>query len=188
MAATFKQASLIIFCTLLPLFLFLLSYKAVLFLTPLSLEQQEVLRGDFSRYSPEEQSHLRDVSRLMQAADYLFYALLLLLSLLFTYHKNDTALVAGMLRYGGIATLAVVGLFLLAVLAGFDSTFTLFHRIFFPQGNWQFPAGSALLATFPEFFFRRMGLMIGLGTAVLGALAAVFPNTKKILQPLTSRR
>jgi uncharacterized membrane protein len=71
--------------------------------------------------------------------------------------------------YGGITTLILLFLFVLGVVMGFDQLFTLFHYIVFPQGNWQFPADSLLIQTFPLAFFRRVSMTIGIMALILGS-------------------
>src|SRR3989338_5239926 len=57
-------------------------------------------------------------------------------------------------------------------LTAFDLAFTLFHNLFFPQGNWTFPSDSLLIRTFPLGFFMGMSykiflLSLGLGMGIL---------------------
>ncbi len=60
----------------------------------------------------------------------------------------------------GIIITTIILLILLTVILNFESIFTLFHTIFFPQGNWQFPQDSFLIQTFPLQFFTKMSLYI----------------------------
>src|SRR5205814_9895795 len=70
---------------------------------------------------------------------------------------------------GSVAGLTIVlgGFFAVA----FDQAFLLFHRIFFPQGNFLFGADSNLLRLFPEGFWFESALVAGL-LMVLSALVA----------------
>jgi integral membrane protein (TIGR01906 family) len=47
-----------------------------------------------------------------------------------------------------------VALFTILCLFSFSSFFVAFHRIFFPQGNWEFPDNSLLIQLFPLTFWK----------------------------------
>jgi len=67
----------------------------------------------------------------------------------------------------GVAAAALGLFFALA----FDTAFTAFHLVFFPQGNWQFSADSNLIRLFPQA--RWFDAAIGAGlTIVAGAVIA----------------
>ncbi len=182
---------LILFTLLLPLLLLLLSYQLTIafyplvpypLLTPLTPHQQntfDFLQGRIEvtaltvPYTPQELSHLHDVQQVMQWADVVFL-LLLLASIALLYHsKTDWK---RYLRWGGITTVAIVSLIILTLLLSFNTVFTLFHLLFFPQGNWIFPADSLLIQTFPLEFFVRMGMIIFGGALGLGILMMCLPT------------
>ena len=102
---------LIIFCILLPIFLILFSYKTTLFFTDLNYNQQNTI--DFLNdkekltldYTETELSHLNDVKNLMKNVDFLFYILLLILTLIITYQKNKKEELRKLFKYGGITTI-----------------------------------------------------------------------------------
>jgi uncharacterized membrane protein len=48
----------------------------------------------------------------------------------------------------------------------FDPLFELFHRVFFPGGNWEFPADSNMIRLYPYAFWQ-------LTAAALGALCVI---------------
>jgi integral membrane protein (TIGR01906 family) len=50
----------------------------------------------------------------------------------------------------------------------FDWFFTTFHQIFFPQGNWEFPAGDHMITLFPGGFWWDATLLVGLVILGLG--------------------
>ena len=124
-----KKAALIVFCVLLPLFLLLFSYKATLFFTDLTVEQRAVFDflegnkgvGSLEGYTEPELSHLEDVQRVMMYAEAVFYALLLIISLVFTYYRKDKQFTSRLLRYGGIATVLLLVVLLIAVAVSFTS-------------------------------------------------------------------
>ncbi len=154
-----RKIVLVLFCIAFPLFLLLLSYSLVLFFTDMMPQQKEVFlfldnKGTlFSGFTPDEVSHLLDVKKIMNLADYIFYGLLLLITAALTYYKKDSKFVLKLLKSGGISTgIFILGLLLLSFFF-FDAVFALFHQLFFPQGNWIFPADSLLIQTFPIIFF-----------------------------------
>jgi len=164
----------VLFCLIFPFLVLLLSYSITLSLLPLTPAQHNTiayLQGKEEltvKYVPLELSHLQDVQKVMKYANYLFYALLLLAAWCIIYTKRDKEQLQRLLKYGGISTVAVIGLFFLGLLLSFNTIFAAFHQIFFPQGNWQFPADSVLIQTFPLEFFVTIslsifGLSLGLG-------------------------
>jgi len=54
----------------------------------------------------------------------------------------------------------------------FDTAFTVFHLIFFPGGNWQFPPGSSLIRLFPQPMWFELALVAG-AAIVTGALVVM---------------
>ena len=154
-----EKKLLVIFCISLPLLLLLLSYKINLQFTELTIEQQNAINyldgkeNLLEDYTKEEKSHMNDVKLLIKKINYLFYFLLLIVSLILTYYKKDKKQIIKILRYGGITTVVSLLIFLLLIILSFEKTFIIFHDIFFPQGNWQFPIDSLLIQTFPIEFF-----------------------------------
>ncbi|OGO57732.1 MAG: hypothetical protein A2V85_18420 [Chloroflexi bacterium RBG_16_72_14] len=75
-------------------------------------------------------------------------------------------------RSGLMIALVTVAGGLLA-LVFFDAAFALFHRVFFPQGNWQFdPATDRLVQLFPERFWVETSVAVGVVVVVLGFVLA----------------
>ena len=167
---------LVIFCILLPLFLLLFSYKIVLGIVNLNENQQrtiDYLQKDEELnlgYTNLEFSHLQDVRKVMKAADYLFYFSLLILTLIFTYHKKDRKQLAKLLKCGGIATISFMLAILLLSALFFNQVFALFHQIFFPQGNWTFASDSLLIQIFPLEFFIGISRNIFVLTIIEGII------------------
>ena len=63
-----------------------------------------------------------------------------------------------------IVAMVVLGVF---AFVAFDAAFTLFHEIFFPGGNWAFPADSNLIRLYPEPFWELSAAALG-GSGSLG--------------------
>jgi uncharacterized membrane protein len=126
--------------------------------------------ADESLLTDPERSHLRDVARLVRV---LWLALVLAgalvvggLALLRRQPRRIGAILLGTSGSVAIAAIVVGGFFAIA----FDQAFVLFHRLFFPQGNFLFAADSNLLRLFPEGFWFESALVAGL-SIVLSALA-----------------
>lgn len=70
------------------------------------------------------------------------------------------------------AALLALALIALAVFAfiDFDAFFSAFHGIFFPQGNWTFPARSLLITMYPENFWVGMGIIWVITSLICGII------------------
>ena len=105
----------------------------------------------------EEQSHLRDVAHLINKGLFLLAGLIAILGFL-VFNANDkekhTILMAP------FAFLIIFFIPMIIMFAHFGSSFTSFHELFFPQGNFQFAVNSILIMTYPETFFMTMGVII----------------------------
>jgi len=119
-------------------------------------------------YTPTEMDHLKDVRGLIHTMQFIYYGAALVSIAIFLYcyqkFKDDRLefirILAKTLLYSSIAAMAfLVAIFLLCVFQ-FDLTFTIFHMIFFPQGNWMFESSSMLITLFPEQFFMDISLRI----------------------------
>ena len=139
-----------------------------------------IFTGDFSFVGPNatngepfyteaEQAHMRDVRVVLYG-----FLLLALVSAVFVVASlirgaRDAARWRAVSR-GGIwliVGIVVVGLF---AFVAFDTVFTLFHEIFFPGGNWSFPADSNLILVYPEAFWELCSLALGVLCIVGGSI------------------
>ena len=123
--------------------------------------------------SISEMEHMEDVNSVLFGFDVLMYLSLLVVTGMLTFYKDISYL-----RYGGITVMAVVVMLGVLSLFSFDTVFSWFHLVFFPQGNWQFAADSVLITTFPLEFFVEMSKRIFLFAFVLGG-ASVGISLKK---------
>lgn len=176
----------VMFCTALTLFLLLFSYHSTLLFYPKSEEQKETIsfvnggRENLSlNYTSNELSHLQDVQGVIKGERYVFMGAYLAVILLFWISRKDKIFSQKLLRYGGITTLMVMGIILLFSVVSFKAVFTLFHQLFFPQGNWLFSPDSLLIQTFPLNFFMNISLIIFLQTLIL---ASFFIGVSYLLQ------
>lgn len=124
---------------------------------------------------PAERGHMVDVRHLLLALLALLgLAALSLAVVLARHHRSAPAWRAVSL---GAAGLAIAGIIAgVAIFFFFDTAFELFHRVFFPQGNFSFdPRTQRLTQLFPERFFTETasGIAVtGLALAVAVALLA----------------
>jgi hypothetical protein len=130
----------------------------------LALGDFRIAAGDGTPlYTDDERSHMRDVQLVL----YVFLglavaaALFVALNVVSDPSARDWLAVA---RGGGAIVIGVLVLAVVGVLA-FGVAFELFHRVFFPGGNWSFSADSNLIRLYPLPFWQ-------LSSAALGALAA----------------
>lgn len=97
----------------------------------------------------EEIRHLQDVSRLISWL-YLILPILLVTSV---------SLPTPRIRYNLIKQAGLYILLVIAITATFNSSFILFHQIFFPQGNWSFSYDSLLIQLYPLNVWRNISLL-----------------------------
>jgi integral membrane protein (TIGR01906 family) len=144
-----------------------------------------------SVFSGNESSHLMDVKKLLTTASSWMLLLLALLvfssiAMFFVFENRLMRNISIMLVGSGMITIGLIILLGISALF-FDQVFVLFHHVFFPQGNWTFPADSTLIRVFPERFFydafttiiiRSAAAGVGLIIAGIGANHIMRASTK----------
>jgi integral membrane protein (TIGR01906 family) len=123
-------------------------------------------------YDPSEQAHLRD-ARLLLGICLLAGGLAILVLALALVRRPDhrSATWRVISRTGLTTAVAVVLLGFLSIFA-FDSLFNLFHRVFFPGGNWSFdPSTQHLVQLYPFRFWELAAAALGSLLLVLGLAA-----------------
>ncbi len=124
-------------------------------------------------YDAAEAAHLRDAATLL----HLFGGLVLVgvLGLLLTlgpWRREPRAWRAVRAAALGLAA-AFAALALFFALA-FDTAFTLFHEIFFPQGNWAFDSATErMVQLYPTPFWELTSMALATGTLVVSVLLAL---------------
>lgn len=125
-------------------------------------------------FTPAEFAHMTDVRRVFigaQVAALVATAVAVLLAVRAARRGRAAALV--LVRDAAFAAgLGVAGLAAAAAVA-FDPLFLLFHELFFPQGNFLFPSGSALLALYPDPYWYGVTLRVGLSFVGIAAAIAL---------------
>lgn len=133
-------------------------------------------------YTETELSHMADVLAVFAAvrivaAVFLPVGLALIAAaVLLTPKRPRLAAAARGCAVGMVIILAILGATGIFVAADFNTAFTVFHGIFFPQGNWQFPYDSKMLAVLPEGLFFDAGIAIilwGLGFCIAVGCAGI---------------
>ncbi|MEM4254586.1 MAG: DUF1461 domain-containing protein [Candidatus Woesearchaeota archaeon] len=117
-------------------------------------------------FGANEKAHLADVKQVISLLRWISLALLIIFLALMT--KADTGLV---FRKG---FLMFILLAISCAFVPFDAVFALFHKIFFPQGNWMFPEGSMLILMYPAEFFKAFFAYMISVALVFSAVFALF--------------
>ena len=145
---------------------------------PTSLEQ---LRSAFEGaselfcFSNATVSHLDDCHAIAQVA----FPLVIAAVILATAGLIFTGLTGGKKRLGTV--LMAAGIFVIVVFVGlaawaivdFSGLFTVFHGVFFSQGNWTFPYDSLLICSLPQPFWAGMAAVWLVVAALLCLIAIV---------------
>lgn len=116
-------------------------------------------------YTANEQGHMRDVQVVFYG--FMLVSLICLVFVVVSLFRKprDPAPWTAVARGGLWLIVAIIVLGLFAFFA-FDTAFLLFHEIFFPGGNFEFPENSNLIRLYPEPFWE-------LTSAALGTLAII---------------
>ena len=61
----------------------------------------------------------------------------------------------------------------LAILIAWPIFFTQFHQLLFPPETWTFAYSDSLIRLFPEQFWFDIGVLVSVGTLVLGVLVTL---------------
>jgi len=125
-------------------------------------------KSDLKYFSVDEQAHMHDVKFVISALNFIYYSssiffILIFIILYYIIKKekiNFVDTISKILIFGGGAALGFLIIVFLWSVFSFETLFLLMHLVFFPQGNWMFPAESLLITLFPEQFFFDIALRI----------------------------
>jgi integral membrane protein (TIGR01906 family) len=155
----------ILVCT----FLLVFSFHAQ---TPLHEDVKEYLEtgeGELP-FSSEANSHMHDVFVLFSLLRVVSAGLVVGTLWILSYiQKKDLQRISGVL----------IGLPIVIGLLPWNTVFSVFHQVFFPQGNWIFPAQSLLIQTYPASFF--IGFASVWATILIATGIAGFIVSQKLL-------
>ncbi len=145
--------------------------------TPLQEEVKLFLESgeELPFFGVAEDAHMFDVYYLLLAARLVTAGLVVGLLAVLARVQVRSLRVAGWLLV--VAPLALV-------LVEWSWLFEVFHHVFFPQGNWRFPAGSLLIQTYPEQFFVRFASWWAGVVVVSGAGLVVASYTRVVRRVL----
>ncbi len=124
-----------------------------------------------SPFDQNEISHMKDVRNIFSALRLIFAVsiAILLVHIISSIKEEKYLSIVKDLNKG--AVYSFIAVILLAILAiPFNLFFSVFHNVFFPQGNWTFPQDSSLIMLFPQEFFQRALTDI----LILAAICSVF--------------
>ncbi len=77
------------------------------------------------------------------------------------------------LFYGGLATVIALAVIALLILVAWPIFFVQFHELLFPPETWTFSYSDSLIRLFPEQFWFDFGVLVSVGTLVLGGLVTL---------------
>jgi integral membrane protein (TIGR01906 family) len=77
------------------------------------------------------------------------------------------------LMWAGLATVITLAVIALTILIAWPIFFVQFHELLFPPGSWTFAYSDSLIRLFPEQFWFDFGVLVSVGTLVLGLLVAL---------------
>lgn len=130
-------------------------------------------------YSPETMSHLDDCHAIMQTAIPFLVAMALLafvgMIVCGSLGKKHTVAVV-LLVAAAIVLVLFVALGVWAAV-DFNGLFTVFHNLFFSQGNWTFPYDSLLICALPTQFWMGMA-GVWLAVSIVAAITSLLIGLK----------
>jgi len=106
-----------------------------------------------------EKSHMSDVKKIFLFIQLMMVASLVSILILVNHYKKKLnkkefdKLISKSLRTSSIINISFILLIGFFALFFFESFWTYFHYLFFPQGNWAFPWNSLLITLFPPSYF-----------------------------------
>lgn len=141
------------------------------------LEDLRLPGTDRPLYNPEEIGHMIDVKNMTDRMLLITIVTATIVFLGMAYLLGNPAT-----RKLGWRTLFHAGLFTVIILAAiglfiavaWPIFFVQFHELLFPPGTWTFAYTDSLIRLFPEQFWFDIGIILSVGTLILGALVALF--------------
>jgi integral membrane protein (TIGR01906 family) len=125
-------------------------------------------------FTTAEYAHMADVRHVFVGARIVAIVAALVAALLLLRAARRGRLAAAVLaRDAAIAACIGTAIIAVAAAVAFDPVFLLFHEVFFPQGNFLFPANSNLLAMYPDPYWYGVTLRVGVTFVAVMAVIAI---------------
>lgn len=127
-------------------------------------------------YNEREIDHMLDVKRLtdvIRTGALIAGGIVLIGLLILLIPQNTRQFGWRTMMLAGLATLSVLAIIALAILIAWPFFFVQFHELLFPPDTWTFAYTDSLIRLFPEQFWFDVGVIISVGTLILGGLVAL---------------
>ncbi len=152
-------------------------------LTDLTIQTLNFLtnRGQLPEiFSENEIDHMSDVAQLVRKGFYTLVLVFIILLIIYIFFKflGSPEVFYSLFRGGAVFSMIFLFILALLILIDFTVNFLYFHNIFFPQGNFIFPANSLLVQIFPERFFKEIIIYIFMGATILGGIIITLATYK----------
>ena len=137
------------------------------------LEDLRLPGTDAPLYNPSEISHMIDVKVVadgMKQVTYIAGAIVVIGLAVLLIPARTRPFGWRTLFFGGLATVIALGVIALAILVFWEVFFVQFHELLFPPGTWTFAYSDSLIRLFPEQFWFDFGVIVSVGTLLLGLL------------------
>ncbi|MFT4311334.1 MAG: DUF1461 domain-containing protein [Candidatus Woesearchaeota archaeon] len=109
---------------------------------------------DLEGFTINEVSHMEDVRFLLNLGSFFLTLSFIFVSLYFIFRGFDILKTSSLISFVLVFFVGIIGFF------NFSFSFEVFHSIFFPQGNWMFPADSKLIELFPVNYFIEKSILV----------------------------
>lgn len=140
------------------------------------LEELRLPGTDQPLYNDREIEHMLDVKHLTDAlrAGAIIAGMIVVVGLgILLIPKVSRRFGWRTLMHSGLATMVVLAVIALSILIAWPIFFVQFHELLFPPDTWTFAYTDSLIRLFPEQFWFDVGVIISVGTLVLGALVTL---------------
>lgn len=119
-------------------------------------------------WTDDERAHMADVRRVFDAAKLAIpIALFIMLVRLQRARVRSSRAMWDLVRDGALGATLVVAIIGVVAVVAFEPLFLAFHYVFFPQGNFLFPASSNLIRLYPDWYWEGMSLRVGISFIAL---------------------
>ncbi|MBU0628675.1 MAG: DUF1461 domain-containing protein [Nanoarchaeota archaeon] len=130
---------------------------------------------DTEVFEKNEIEHLVDVRGVIAKINSFYYwswliSVVLMVVLFSVNRKGFVKNIIKVLVYSGLSTIILTLVILALVILKFDSVFTSFHHIFFPQGGWLFNTSDKIVNLYPSGLFYDIAKRIFFSVMVYGCV------------------